>query len=866
MAANSKSDAPHKGGSAEGLSDNRPPAEGGHTGTPLDLPHYQPDQETKYDTDLAGTRSTNEALLKRIKQEEAGGKPEAGSGSATQPELRALGATNDRFARPYKGNDSATSLSGRLTEDFKRAKQTLWGSRKRKIATTSGILGTGGVTTAVILLSLASGPLEFVHIAQLLTHFHFGHISAASDIRLGKMIYQIATTGDTTIDYGDTRLGTFFNTPKAKNAILKDLADKGIKPEFGKLSTFKGFTIDTTNPNSKYAGMDRETALQAAQADLGDKVSISDGVRPGTSDVWDGKIHVTSGFFNDSTAIQGMVGLEGRSSFSTWMRARTLTRYTLASNFHPLRKLDAKLNEKILDLLSDWIAKRNASLEDGIQGGDMDTTGAKEETTDENGKPVIKDVPGGTSGPVAEEQLKTTLSGLKGAAGIAGGIAFVAGLICMLQTLYQHIGDLQYIQVIVPMTRMAMDAISVGNQIMSGQDVDMNEVAYLSKQFNTVDAKTHQVSSVWSDAAPIRAASGSSGGIDVNQGLKDAFLGPPSWLAWTASDPVNTLCSAAGQIIAGGVSIVVGIFSGEIISTIVGTIGSAFFAPKIIDWLSAFLAGQAVNILATGAEWGNDIDYGARLGANAEALQYGGVQLTNQQVAELDAQQRVQDMADFHSHSLAYQLFAADDYRSILGTTIDQLNITGPQSLVAKVADIPSIINSLFRLPLAIFTANVRAASVPYQYPFPEFGFSDEDMNNPLVQDPAANAKAVSQLLDNNNKNGEPDYIQKALSCFGVAVTNGSEGWDAVPTTATATYNTKTVNRTYGVNAYDPSQYSSTDCLDSGDSHWLQIRFWIFDTGVMEGYACFLGDDTSCTNDGFNGSTQIDDESLTVQS
>jgi hypothetical protein len=45
---------------------------------------------------------------------------------------------------------------------------------------------------------------------------------------------------------------------------------------------------------------------------------------------------------------------------------------------------------------------------------------------------------------------------------------------------------------------------------------------------------------------------------------------------------------------------------------------------------------------------------------------------------------------------------------------------------------------------------------------------------------------------------------------------------------------------------------------------WLRIRFFVFDTGIMEGYACFNGDDTSCSNDGFGGGVATDSASASA--
>lgn len=800
--------------------------------SPFDWRHYNPnDFDDSTQGGKAGKRSDNEALLAQHLRGREEGAGALGSGDTTSAASQPAGAP---------------SLA-------KRINGILWGNRKRKAGTIGSGIGITGLVGILTLLGFSSGPLEFIHIAQILTHAHFGHISAASDVRLGKMMYKaMASKSLNELDFGDTRLGIFFNTPAQKNAILKDLASKGIEPDLGTLKTFKGFTLDTTNPNSKYYGMSQEDALKAAKEDLGGKVKLSDGTRPGTTDVWDGKIYVESSFLNESSAIRGMVGLEGKSGLATFLRARTLIRYTQASNFHPFRKLDAKINEKVVDAataLKEWAAERVQELKSGVNSSTADTTKAEEETTDAHGNKVDTPLEGGEAGPVSSEKVTSTLEGIKTGAGAAGAIATVVAIVCILQAVDKNIGIIRFMQVILPLTRMGTDILSMGSQAQAGGNTSdiLKEMGYMQQHvLVSYDSKTHQPTSSWFDAATMQADMGQSGGIDVNPAMKDAFSNDIPWLAWTRNGVVDTVCSTAGQIVGGAVSVVVGVISGGVVSTLIGLAAGIAVLPKVVAFVSGLIAGSAVNVNASGAEWGNDVNYGARLAANSEALQFGGSVQSNQSVAELNAQQQADDKKQLESMSVADRLFNVNDYRSLAGSAIDQLNLSGgPQEVVARVGAIPAaFISSIFSLPMNILTPKAHAATTTYQYPFPEYGFSLEDQNSPLVQDPATNAKAVGDILDGSE--GQ-QYIDKALDCFGIAIAKDNGLWNAVPSTNTPKSGQ---DRTYGVDPYEKA-YDSGSCADSSDQNWLRIRFWIFDTGVMEGYACYLGDATSCTNSGF---------------
>src|SRR5579872_3544052 len=198
--------------------------------------------------------------------------PEASAGVTSKPsEMKLLDAASARFGFRFSGEDQGgdTGLGGRIKNRLGAIGGFFWKNKFRRIATVGSVGGAGGAVGILALFGVASGPFEFVHIAEVLTNLHFGHIQAASDLRVGKMVYKLITTGDPgELDFGDTRLGVFRQVA-FKNKILTDLSDRGIDPEFGTLKTFKGFSVDTkatlTDPKtgkttyeSKYAGMSED--------------------------------------------------------------------------------------------------------------------------------------------------------------------------------------------------------------------------------------------------------------------------------------------------------------------------------------------------------------------------------------------------------------------------------------------------------------------------------------------------------------------------------------------------------------------------------------------------------------------------------
>ena len=611
--------------------------------------------------------------------------------------------------------------------------------------------------------------------------------------------------------------------------------------------------------------MSDEDAAAALQTDIGKPYNlniISNG--DGTFNVTAGGNKFSRAFSGPSRLTKGMikVGFPDDGIISTVARYRTLTRYYLAGILHPLERLKATKDADIKSQLGKWWESLKNSFQTGEDSFTADTTHAQSEETGADGKPIITAVEDGTAGTIPSSETQGILSGLGGLKGTASalGIALATAVICALEEIDKNIGLIRYAQVIAPMTRMATAEISVGNQIMSGQDVDMNEVGQLAQQFNSVNAQG-QVTSNWSDAATIQSDTGGGGGIDLDQSTKSLFSGAPSWLSWTTSAPVTAFCSQVVQIGATVLSFVVGTTGVGLLFTIATSVAGYFAIPAAIKAADNLLSGQAVNVNASGAEWGNYIDYGARLAANAQAVQYGGTALNSQQSAQLSAQNQTESQQQFHSESLADRLFNPNDYRSLVGNMIDKLSPGGWQMLASFASNISSIFGSLIQTPASLLSAVGWAATPSYQYPFPEIGFSQQDLNNPLVQDPNANALAATQILNNSPQSSQ--YIQLALDCFGVDITNGPQGWDVIPTTQNPTdsgFTSQYLNRSYGVDVYDSATYQQSECqsgLSPNDSNWLIIRFFILDTGVFEGYACYLGDDVSCSNDGFTSASLI---------
>ena len=739
--------------------------------------------------------------------------------SVGKDDLRASEESSDQLGSGYKPESEKSRLRRFLT--------------KKRVQATGALVGAS-LTGGVVGISFISGPLEFVHIAQILHNAHFSQQEDAGDGRIGKMYRWLRAGGSA----GETRLSWLGSKYHAR--ILGDLAAIGITPQYGGLDTYKGFTLDIEHERSPYRGMTPQEAQAALEQKTGIKATI-DG----------NKLRVDANtYWSQRAAIKASLSELNMNGISTAARARNMRIRGLVS-WHPMTIIDKKANNTALKLFNFLKEKWTTRLKTGVDPVQIDASGAKLQTTDAAGNPTTVDqsttVDTSSSNKVADTLKSIAASkSLK----ITGGFGAAVGLVCAAKAVDDHIDDIRYVQIIMPLTRIGMDAITVGNQIMSGQDIDPEEVNYLAQQeFNNVDSKGNVLDN-WNSAEEIRAETGQTGGIDplATNGTKDLIgqKGVP-WLDWTQNAVVGGLCSTAGQVVNGVLSVAIGIFSGGAVSTATGFIVGTLGGPLVIDKLSHILAGEAANVAAHGAEWGAEADYGVALGANDSSVHNGAVQLTQTESKQLSMQTQQEATQGFDSESFFARMLDVTDYRSLAGRLADTLSTSPTANARRLLGTVMDTSSSAMQLPFKLIVPNVAHADVvqPYDYPFSQYDFSRADLDNKTVGDPFANAETVAKMLDANclNSDGTTNtscsYISKAETCFGDQITkdNADHVWDVIPDATT-------------VNMYSRF-YDAKGCRDTGNADWLRVRFFILDTGVMEGYACAQYDDpTSCQNDG----------------
>ena len=687
---------------------------------------------------------------------------------------------------------------------------------------------------------IGSGPFQFIQLGQLLSQFHFASLQDSSDDRVVKIFRFIndARTGQ----IERTRMGIVGN--KIADNIEAAMNASGIESAYtDKFGNFDGYVIDPSNDHFK--GMTTPDEIKQYFKDTYD-ITLTEGAANDSKLagmlVADGQ---SLGFFKSRAMVQSMLEEAGYSKLGSTLGARIMGKRASIS-WHPLSNLDSKVQ----NALEKWWKNFNSDVEDGASSDISTTTAANKNET------AAEAADQGTSQGTADGLVKQAgtvtsptdtggWSALQGSIGLKIGLggAALIGVACLAYGIIQNASELKQAEVVMPLIRMGMEAIIVGSQVMRGQDVNMQE---LSKLSGSLDNSQNQS---WTDATSIQAEQGEPlTGVDANSTIKSVGAQPPfSFLTQGVGGGIlSTVCSAPVQILVTIVS-----FLGGPISAAVGFVASVLTGPIVsgfIKDLAGWLIGNPINPTSlTGPQYGNAVNYGSRLAADQQAIAAGGTALTTPQVAQLNTTETLAAQQQFSSQSLAYKLFNPDDPKTVASKVIDSFRPTlagNFASLTSSFLNIGDAITSTFG---DLFTTIVHAApQAPYDYGFPEFGFSQTDLNNPLVENPFQNASDAVTILDNNGQNNEPDYISLAQQCFAVTISqtpdpdaNGHLTWDISGGSTTPTL----------------SSISQQDCVRPGDNDWLRIRFFIFDTENTEAIGCYENDAESCNDIDMNNGT-----------
>lgn len=735
----------------------------GYEGSPEDIKRQEmaagdPSNPAQYDPQTTPLMDSSDPRGQSLSNDELKEKEQAGKGDGSSQ------ADKDEKAGLFSGEEkpgrfSLSRVAGRFT--------------RRRVAgiAVAGVLGVGGLS----VFSIAQGPLQFIHLSQNAQKLFRNNEDFGNDRMSKSLLYGIIGK-----DITDSRLGVVGN--RVANIWEKKLLeDTGLRPVYQDPGRrFVGFEVVDER---KAAGIledlgidengnrNQNRAIRSVNEGRAELVSVDDvtdrndtplevtrkgGEKP------DGMIlNLAKGDFKDrrawikviskATKVHNIVGSQG---------ARLLINRA-GVKFHVFEKLKQKTDEA----KAKFKEKRNKDITNGSEDsrgpdaektqdsnddGEADTASESDEEASRRTKDLIRNFKLGT--------LKT------GAAAAAAPVA-VVGVLCAVKSYGDSLPEYKFNNIAKPMMRLGTEAISMGDQVKSFDDFNLETMGIMVEYLHDRENNT---SFNQSEAYQATVAS-KEGGVPPTPEMELRNINEKPQIF----EMVDSL-DAVG--LGAACSIQEGIFGLPVIRNVVGVADSvsSFFINRALGVIGTsqeeilnsslkIVAGQSVDPEKTkGAAYGNAAIIGADLAANDTALAMGGGVLADSEVQELASLQAETEQEENQSKSFFARYFDPVDSDSMLAAAIDASPSSTNQfaSLFSNpFKTFSSITQSAFSFASPEASAQARIVK---DYGFKRYGFSLQERNDERFENPYTNANIVEDQLDELN--------EKYSACFGVKI------------------------------------------------------------------------------------------------
>lgn len=701
-------------------------------------------------------------------------------------------------------------------EGEKNGKRRRW---RRRAVVGGGIAGALGGGTITLMFIFSSGPLQFLHFAQILQQFHFGNSDSFTNGRAAQLIEYARTRNEPerrNLNYFGDRIADHYSTR---------LRDAGIEFEYNNRARVAAVIVDPDTPEGE-----RTIAELEGQEFTTETVDTDNGPRT--------RVELTGERARvRRAAITVAVDSIGMNKVSNAIAGRLL-KIRAGVNLHPLRNIARAADERLFDYIdkvrqdqSDYIGEGddtelrvNADDDaDGTSGDEPDTTDQTDiDAAANEGNATIDE---GGSVSTRASRLRTSL-----AAG--AGIAGFASLTCGLQQIGNQAAALQTSNIVRPLIRNGMQVISVGSQIQTGQDVNLDELGALSHSLYDSVGRTS-----WAQAQSIQEEMGNFGaGVAMDTAAipgtaKPLFFGQLDAVLGLIPG-VGAVCSAvtstAGNIILtiGGVALgASGPFG--IILNAGSEAAQAILTGAFLDDLVQWIAGEQVDTSVAGAMFGNYANFGAFLANNDRMWSLGGRLLSGTESGQLDEMRVNEQRREFKQKSFYARVFDLKEPNSVAAKTLlENPTFASTSNMTSSVAQMPiRSVSSVFSNLSSVFTPRsmAQSSSTEDRYGVPEVGFSVDELNSEIAEDPYENASFVEANIEHlNDTYGD---------CFNTTID---------PETGT-------------IQTSDVASYiDRSDECDSNSEELLRFRFYLADMTIAQSLTCYAGvDEETCENLGF---------------
>lgn len=718
------------------------------------------------------------------------------------------------------GSSEPTSNWDTNTEPKKKRRFKFNSRRAAASGGVAGFLVGGGIG----FFGFLAGPMQFIHFAQVLQGFHFSNVTDLGDGRTGKLL-RYATKGVTGSQAQDRNLSAAGN--KIAVHYESKLRARGISMEyeFGRLNRI---VIDPNTPQGR-------TLITEVEADSRTRLNIGDDgfVR---LDLTDANIGNTASPKVRRSLIERSVKAAGVKRVSGWVATRML-KFRAAVNFHPVNVLRG-LDENLKVRYDRYKKNRADAVQDGTKPDssrlDLSESDASNPDTEES-RARASEVTG-VSDEVADiardtnTPFKERVAAVQGKLTAGVGATAIVGLACGIQQVGEATADLQEANVILPLIRTGADAIAVGSQVMTGQDVNFEALGALSSSF--YDAESKQT---WAAAQSILAEQGVEGGKPIPESATPSRDKPGFFKALDSVISTipggNQVCSAINSTFGGIALTAAGIAAtftgpfaaaGSVATDVVQDKIVGIIIPNLVRWM----AGEAVDVANfVGPDYGSIANYGSFLAANNTLQGMGGRALTNEERIALDTARQENIKNDMKTQSFYARMFKPTEPNSLFATTIlGKPAFQSANATVASAVKLPTNVFSNIFGSLRALLPGVRAQAIPFDYGVDEYGFSLGEINSASVEDPYKNAAIVEPQLEALNE-------KYGAKCFGTTID---------PTTKAIKY--------AQAPKYQELEANKSLCSEPAA---LPYRMYLADMIAMRSITCYEGiDSAACTEVG----------------
>lgn len=712
---------------------------------------------------------------------------------------------NDQVGKGYTSDSKGDKNSGKSGSSGKR----------KGIA---GIVSVIIVTGSVGMLGILQGPFQLIHAAQLLQRFHFLSDEEFMDGRTGQLIRYARHMRNPQM----RNMGAIGN--KVGNHYEAKLKQSGMNINYSR-GRIQSIDINVHNPKGLAIWNDLKARGATSTISPTGMVKVDLDVDFG-------------GTRSRRGAVKGIVRGMGLGKVSTAVGSRTLVRRA-GVDFHPLKNVVRTGDEKLRNYWDKRQAERNERRKNGVTA-DIDP-----KLRDPDADPPEKD-------PIDEGRLNAPdapdVSGKIQVLKKITGIAAVVGAVCGVQQLGESIDENQQKLIVLPLIRIGIETISMGNQVMDGKDVSFDEIGATASQYFDETAEVGGKS--FFSARSIQTEVGDEPvGPDLPDGARPSQQKP---VFFQAVDKVlNTItggsatfvCSAVnstlGTVVGYGIDALVAGFTGGTVSAITSILGGlvsdqamGYFADDLVRWMSS----KPLAINAKGALLGNYANFGAFLASNEAAVAHGASVLTATQRMGLENEQKQIFLAEQSRKNPFDRYLNLYDADSLVSKGfVQNPSLASPSTTVASLLKAPfSIVSTFGNIFSKILTPGVFAENEPYDYGVPKYGFSRELAEDPMFDDPGQNAEWVEPRLS--------DLNSKYSKCFGTKIDP-------------STFEIQDITNGQGVRYTDLKKYE--DVCGSEDEpnnsvEFNRYRIYLADQYAVKSVACYEGiDEEACEEIGF---------------